>query len=104
MIWGTEGPEFKSRQSVGGEVSPFRARPKAATLIRVAVSEDEEVKNEMASATCPTTNKKVMERCEAMRAATWWRRNRHARMGHYRCRWCDGWHIGNNHRKPGRRR
>ena len=53
---------------------------------------------------CERARKRILSRKQAMRQAAWYRRERFARMGHYRCRSCGGWHIGNNHRKPHRRR
>ena len=58
----------------------------------------------MKHATCPVTGKRCLTRREALREAAWWRRRRHARMSHYRCRGCKAWHIGNNDRKPRTRR
>jgi hypothetical protein len=53
---------------------------------------------------CERTGKRIYTRREALRQARWWRTRRLARMSHYRCGSCDGWHIGNNHRKPKERR
>lgn len=48
--------------------------------------------------TCSKTGKNVMTRKQAMNQAIWWRKARFARMSHYRCSTCKGWHIGNDRR------
>ena len=57
----------------------------------------------MPNQVCERTGKRTFSRKGAMRQAAWYRRERSARMSHYRCRSCGGWHIGNNQRKPHRR-
>ncbi len=52
--------------------------------------------------TCPATGKQRFTRKQAMAAARTWR-SRFARMSHYQCRRCGGWHIGNNRSKPKQR-
>lgn len=54
--------------------------------------------------TCALTGKRRMTRKQAMASAGWWRRSMFARMAHYRCRSCGAWHVGNQTRKPIRRR
>ena len=53
--------------------------------------------------TCPSTGKRCLTRAQAQREALWWRRERFARMNHYRCRSCGFSHVGNATAKPRRR-
>lgn len=48
---------------------------------------------------CAKTGKVTLTRKESMRQAAWWRRARFARMNHYRCSACKGWHVGNDRRR-----
>ena len=48
---------------------------------------------------CPSSGKDTLTRKEALRRASWFRHARFARMNHYYCARCDGWHIGHNYRK-----
>lgn len=50
------------------------------------------------SAPCPS-GKRRMTRKEAIASAQWWRRQRFARVNHYRCKKCGDWHIGNDRGK-----
>lgn len=45
--------------------------------------------------TCAATGKRIYTRKESMAVAAWWRRVRFARMNHFQCKKCGGWHIGN---------
>lgn len=53
---------------------------------------------------CEATKKRIMTKEQAQREVNWWRKYRWARMSYYRCRKCKGYHIGNNRRKPLRKK
>lgn len=52
---------------------------------------------------CPKSGKRRLTRAEANKQAGYFNKRWMARMRAYRCRSCDGWHIGNNRRKPTQR-
>jgi hypothetical protein len=53
---------------------------------------------------CHKTGKEKFTAQEAFARASWWRRTWMARMAAYKCKDCGSYHIGNDRRKPRRKR
>ena len=52
---------------------------------------------------CEKTGKRKLTKDQAQKEASWFRRERQARMWSYRCKSCKQWHIGNNRSRPKQR-